>query len=157
MVRDRYELTEWERMKLGINFTFGVYLSADGERRSAKRGATPRPGMFRTNDWVEKFRTPLTPAQQACEDRDAHVWIDLIHTTQQCSACGKIRPNLPPWTDADDLEAEAMAWLEEDAPDYFPDPLASYESVDPYPPLTAAFLDYLEGSPTTFAAEKRVR
>jgi hypothetical protein len=155
-MRDRYELTEWERMKFGINFTFGVYLSADGENHSAKRGATSRPGTFRANDWVEKFRMPLTPAQQACEDRDAHVWVDILHTTQQCSACGKIRANLPPWTADDDLEAEYMAWLEEDAPDHFPDPLASYESVD-YPPPSAAFLAYLEGSPMRLWAEKGVR
>lgn len=137
-LRDKYQLVEWERTNYGIKFTFGV----STETR-------------RTDGWVEKFRMQLTPAQKACERRTGHVWTDYLHTTQQCSACGAIRPNLPPWTAADDLEAEYMAWLEEDAPDYFPDPLASYESVD-YPPPSAAFLAYLEGSPL-FAAEERVR
>lgn len=141
-LRDKYELVEWERTKYGIKFTFRVSLSGVSGRHKPD---------------TESFRMPLTPAQKDCERRTGHIWIDLLHTTQKCSACGTIRANLPPWTAEDDLEAEAMAWLEEDAPDYFPEPLASYESVDPYPPLTAAFLDYLEGSPTTFTAEKRVR
>ena len=91
---------------------------------------------------------PLTPAQQACERGTGHIWTDYRHTTQQCSACGRFRtnPELLEWTATNDLEAEYMGWLEEDAPDYFPDPLASYEAVDP--PPSAAFLKYLEGSPT---------
>lgn len=116
-LRDQYELVEWERTKVGIKFTFGVFLSLDGERRTPERAGTSSPATHFTDDWREKFRMPLTPAQQTCEDRGAHVWIDLLHTTQKCSACGKIRANLPPWTAADDLEAEYMAWVEEDAPD----------------------------------------
>lgn len=125
MIRDRWELVEWDRTKFGINYTFGVSLSPDGARLSAKRARTSRSGTRRTDYWVEDFRMPLTPAQQACEDRDAHVWIDLLYTTQKCSACGKIRANLPEWTAADDREAEYMAWLEEDAPDYLPYPFAT--------------------------------
>lgn len=155
-LREKYELVEWERTNYGIKFTFGVSLPADGERRTAERAGNSSPATHFTDVWREKFRMPLTPAQKACERRTGHIWIDLLHTTQQCSACGTIRANLPKWTEADDREAEYMAWLEEDAPDYFPDPLASYESVD-YPPLSAAFLEYLEGGPMPFTAEKRVR
>lgn len=155
-LRDKWELVEWERTKYGIKFTFGVSLSADGEHHSAKHAQTSRPTPPRTDDWVEEFLMPLTPAQQACERTTGHTWRDYLHTTQQCSACGRFRtnPKLLEWTAADDCEAEYMSWLEEDAPDYFPDPLASYESVDP--PPSAAFLEYLEGSPTPFSAEERV-
>jgi hypothetical protein len=139
-LRDTHQLVEWERTNYGIKFTFGVSLSADGAHPSAESA----------------FRMASTPTQRACERTAGHTWTDYLHTTEKCSACGKIRANLPEWTAADDLEAEYMAWLEEDAPDYFPDPLASYESVD-YPPLSAAFLEYLEGSPMPLTAEKRVR
>jgi hypothetical protein len=115
-LRDQYKLVEWERTKVGISFTFGVSLSTDGARPAAKRAGVSSE-TCRTDDCVKKFPMLLTPDQQACEERDAHVWIDLLHTTQQCSACGRIRPNLPKWTAADDLEAEYMAWVEEDAPD----------------------------------------
>lgn len=146
-LREKYELVEWERTKFGIKFTFGVYLSPDGERRTAERSGISRPSCPGEPD-KEALRMPSTPAQQACEGSTVHIWTDYLHTTQQCSSCGKFRtnPKLLEWTAADDLEAEYMAWLEEDAPDYFPDPLASYESV--YPPPSAEFLAYLEGSPT---------
>jgi hypothetical protein len=134
-LRDKYELVEWERTNYGIKFTFGVSLSAGGERPLAKTSL----GTRRTDDWVEKFRMSMTPAQKACEGRDAHVWADLLHTTQQCSACGKIRANLPKWTAVDDLEAEYMAWLEEDAPDNWNpfDSLWAY----PRPAHSAHFLE----------------
>jgi hypothetical protein len=158
MMRDRWELIEWDRTKYGVEFTFGVALSADGEGHSAKRTGTSRPARPDTSELdIEALRLLSTSAQQACERSTGHNWLDYRHTTQQCSACGRFRtnPKLLEWTAADDLEAEYMAWVEEDAPDYFPDPLASYESVDP--PLSAAFLEYLEGSPTPFTAKERVR
>jgi len=116
-LREKFQLVEWERTKFGIKFTFGVYLSPDGERRTAERAGTSNSATHFTDVWREKFRMPLTPAQKACERRTGHIWIDLLHTTQQCSACGTIRANLPKWIEADEHEAEYMAWLEEDAPD----------------------------------------
>jgi hypothetical protein len=123
-LREQYELVEWERTKFGITFTFGLSLSADGKRQSDKHAGTSHPVTHFTDVWREKFRMPLTPAQKACERRTGHIWIDLLHTTQQCSACGTIRANLPKWTAEDDREAEYMAWLEEDAPDHW-DPFAT--------------------------------
>jgi len=138
-LRDKYELVEWERTNYGIKFTFGVHLSPDGTPPSAKRTGTSRPATHFTDVWREKFRMSMTPAQKACESRDAHVWVDLLHTTRQCSACGKIRANLPKWTAVDDLEAEYMAWLEEDAPDNWNpfDSLWAY----PRPVYSAHFLE----------------
>lgn len=141
-LRDKYELVEWEPTKFGIKFTFGVSISADGEGHSGKR------------------------TQRACERGTDHIWTDYRHTTQHCSACGRFRtnPKLLEWTADDDSEAEYMAWLEEDAPDYwvypFPpyqamEPITTYESVDP--PPSAAFLQYLEGSPMRSWAQKGVR
>ena len=77
-------------------------------------------------DSAKTARVPSTPAQQACEDEEGHIWTDYLHTTQQCSSCGKFRtnPKILEWTAADDLEAEYMAWVEEDAPDYW-DPFAT--------------------------------
>ena len=73
-------------------------------------------------DWVESLRLPSTPAQQACEKTKGHVWIDILHTTQQCSACGKLRadPKILEWTAADDLEAECLDFIE------------NYDPHDPY-------------------------
>lgn len=139
VIRDEYQLVEWERTKFGVKFTFCVSLSGVSGRHKPD---------------TEALRMPSTPAQRACARGTGHIWTDYLHTTQQCSACGKVRAKPFQWTEADAREAEYMAWLEEDAPDYFPDPLASYEAVDP--PLSAAFLEYLEGSPTPFSAEERV-
>jgi hypothetical protein len=126
-LRDKYELVEWERTNYGIEFTFGVHLSPDGTPPSAKRTGASRPATHFTDVWRES------------ESRDAHVWVDLLHTTQRCSACGKIRANLPKWTAVDDLEAEYMAWLEEDAPDNWNpfDSLWAY----PRPAHSAHFLE----------------
>jgi len=106
-LRDKYQLVEWEHTRYGIKFMFGVSLSAGGERPLAKTSL----GTRRTDDWVEEFRMPLTPAQQACERRNAHAWTDVLHTTQQCSACGRFRtnPKILEWTAADDSEAEYIA------------------------------------------------
>src|SRR6185312_11835915 len=92
-LRDKYELVEWERTKVGIKFTFGVYLSPDGERRTAERGGSSSPATHFTDVWREKFRMPLTPAQKACERGTHHIWTDYRHTAQQCSACGRFRTN----------------------------------------------------------------
>jgi hypothetical protein len=129
-LRDEYELLEWERTKFGIKFAFGVALSADGEGHSAKRTGTSRPARSDTSELdIEALRLPSTSAQQACERSTGHIWTDYLHTTQQCSACGRIRPNLPKWTAAGDLEAEYMAWVEEDAPDNW----NPFESLWAYP------------------------
>jgi hypothetical protein len=163
-LRDRYQLVEWERTRFGIRFTFGVYLSADCACPSAKRAGTSSETRC-TDEWVEEFRMPLTPAQQACERSTGHIWTDYLHTTKQCSACGRFRtnPKILEWTDADNREAEYMEWLEEDAPDYWVYPFPTYESGEPIPtyacgdwPLSAAFLKYLEGNTTPFSAEERV-
>ncbi len=113
-LRDEYQLVEWEGTKLGIEFTISISLSRTASKRC---------------DHTRGWRMPSTPAQQACQRRAGHIWTDYLHTTQQCSACGKIRPNLPPWTAEDDLEAEYMAWLEEDAPDNW----NPFESLWAYP------------------------
>lgn len=101
-LRDKYQLVEWERTKLGIKFTFCVSLSGTSGRDEPN---------------LEAFRMPSTHAQRACERSTSHIWTDLFHTTQQCSACGKVRAKPFQWTEADDREADYMAWLEEDAPD----------------------------------------
>jgi hypothetical protein len=118
-LRDKYELVEWERTKFGIKFTFGAYLSADRAHPPAKAVGSSSPVNRRTDDWVEEFRIPLTPDQRDCERSTGHIWIDYLHTTQQCSECGRLHTNpmILEWTAADDREAEYMAWLEEDAPD----------------------------------------
>ena len=128
-LRDKFQLVEWERTKFGIKFTFGVALTADGENHSAKRTGTSHPARPGELD-IEAFRLPPTPAQQACEGSTGHIWTDYLHTTQQCSSCGKFRtnPKILEWTPADDLEAEYMAWVEEDAPDNW-DPFATLRSV----------------------------
>jgi hypothetical protein len=102
-LRDQYELVEWERTKVGITFTFGVFLSPDGTRPAAKSA----------------FRIASTPAQRACERTTGHTWTDYLDTTEKCSACGRFRtnPKIVEWTAADDLEVEYMASLEENAPD----------------------------------------
>lgn len=125
-LRDKYQLVEWERTKFGINFTFGVSLSPNGERHSAKFAATSRPGTYQSD--TEAFRLPSTPAQQACERSTGHIWTDDLHTTQQCSSCGKFRtnPKILEWTAADNLEAEYMDWLENDAPACFIYPYEAY-------------------------------
>ena len=130
-LRDKWELVEWEPTKYGIKFTFGVSLSADGERRSAKQAHISRPAPTRTDDWVEKFNMPLTPPQKACERRTGHNWTEYLHTMQQCSACGRFRtkPKILEWTAVDELEVEYMAWLEEDAPDNW----NPFESLWAYP------------------------
>src|SRR6516164_4075285 len=92
-LREKYQLVEWERTKYGIKFTFGAYLSADGELRSVQLAeslsALVFPGSTSTYEAdMETLRMPSTPAQQACERTVGHVWVDLLHTTQQCSACG---------------------------------------------------------------------
>lgn len=130
-LREKFQLVEWERTKFGIKFTFGVSLSADGERQSDKSAAISRPGPASTHrPDMEAFRLPSTSAQQACERSTGHIWTDYLHTTQQCSACGFFRtnPKILEWTAADDLEAEYMAWVEEDAPDNW-DPFATLWSV----------------------------
>jgi hypothetical protein len=57
---------------------------------------------------------PLPPPEEVCEDGEVHIWIDVLHTTQQCSACGTIRthPAVTQWTEVDDLEAEYMEMVE---------------------------------------------
>jgi hypothetical protein len=137
-LRDEYQLVEWEGTKFGVKFTISISLSGT-------------PGAYKRCDDTQAWRMPLTPAQQTCQRSTGHTWTDYRHTTQQCSACGTFRTNPKPlqWRVADDLEAEYMAWVEEDAPDYwvYPFPpynsMATYESVDP--PPSAAFLQYLEG------------
>src|SRR5579864_6168328 len=57
-LREKYELVEWERTKFGIKFTFGVYLSPDGERRTAERAGSSCPVTRRTPDCDEEFRMP---------------------------------------------------------------------------------------------------
>jgi len=130
-LRDHHKLVEWERTKFGIQFTFGVYLSADGERRSVQvaesLSALVFPETTSTHELdIEASRLQPTAAQRACESTTGHIWFDYLHTTQQCSACGLFRtnPTILQWTAADDREAEYMAWLEEDAPDYW-DPFAT--------------------------------
>jgi hypothetical protein len=70
------------------------------------------PGTYHSD--MEAFRIPSTPAQQACEDGEGHVWIDVLQTTQQCSACGQFRTNpaVTQWTEADDFEVEYMEMVE---------------------------------------------
>jgi hypothetical protein len=119
MIRDRWELIEWDRTKFGIKFTFGVSLSPNDERHSDKSAPLSRPGPASTYELdIKAFRLQPIPAQQACERSTGHIWTDYLHTTQQCSSCGKFRtnPKILEWTAADDLEAEYMAWVEEDAP-----------------------------------------
>ena len=72
--------------------------------------------------WIESVRLPSTPFQQDCERKAAHAWINILHTTQQCSVCGKFRadPEILEWTAADDLEAERMEFLD------------NYDPYDPY-------------------------
>jgi hypothetical protein len=72
--------------------------------------------------WIESLRLPSTPAQQDCEHKAAHVWINSLHTTQQCFLCGKLRadPKILEWTAADDLETEYMEFLD------------NYDPYDPY-------------------------
>ena len=142
VIRDKWELIEWDRTKYGVKYTFGVSLPADGAShqdseqiepvsQSAKRTGTSRPARPDTYEPdIEAFRLQPTPAQQACERSTGHIWTDYLHTTQQCSSCGKFRtnPKILEWTAADDLEAEYMAWVEEDAPDNW-DPFATLWSV----------------------------
>ena len=131
MIRDRWELIEWDRAKFGIKFMFGVVLSADGEGHSAKCTRTSRPARPDTHELdIEASRLQPTAAQRACECTTGHIWFDYLHTTQQCSACDFFRtnPKILEWTDADDREAEYMAWLEEDAPDFW-NPFATLWSV----------------------------
>lgn len=135
-LRDKYQLVEWERTRFGIKFTFGVFLSADGERRSAQVAESLSALVFPETTStdapdIESLRLQPTPAQQACERSTGHIWTDYLHTTQQCSACGKFRtnPKILEWTAADDLEAEYMAWVEEDAPDNW----NPFESLWAYP------------------------
>jgi hypothetical protein len=54
----------------------------------------------------------LSP-EEVCEDGQ-HIWVDVLHTTRQCSVCGKYRTNpiVTRWTAADDLEAEYMEMVE---------------------------------------------
>ena len=127
-LRDEYQLVKWERTKFGIKFTFGVSLAVDGERRAAKFAAASRPGTYQPD--VEAFPMQPTPAPQACARSTGHIWTDYLHTTQQCSACEFFRtnPKILEWTAADDLEADYMAWVEEDAPDNW-DPFATLWSV----------------------------
>ena len=130
-LRDKHQLVEWERTKFGIKFTFGVTLSSDSERRSVQVAESLLALVFPENTStdeldIEAFRLQPTPAQQACERSTGHIWFDYRHATQQCSACGFFRtnPKILEWTAADDREAEYMAWVEEDAPDYW-DPFAT--------------------------------
>jgi len=83
---------------------------------------------------MEAFRIPSTPAQQACEVGEGHVWIDALHTTQQCSACGTFRTNpaVIQWTEADDFEAEYMEMVE------CYDPYDTYWTVPEEPTRTVA-------------------
>ena len=136
-LRDQYELVEWERTKFGVKFTFGVYLSADGERRSVQvaesLSALVFPETTSTDELdIETLRMQPPPAQKACERRTGHIWFDYLHTTEQCSSCGKFRtnPKILEWTAADDREAEYMAWLEEEAPDYW-NPFESWWAANP--------------------------
>jgi hypothetical protein len=157
-LRDEFQLVEWERTKFGIKFTFGVPLSANGARHqdaeqiepvghSANPAGSSRPVPRATYELdVEAFRLPSTPAQQACDRSAGHTWTDYLHTTEQCSNCGKFRtnPKMLEWTAADDLEAEYMAWVEEDAPDYW-DPFATLLSVggtDAHGDSTATLSDW---------------
>jgi hypothetical protein len=106
----------------------------DQNQQPHPRGSAPNPTGTSSycppccidEDWVESVRLPSTPTQQACAERRRHVWIDVLHTTQQCSACGKLRTNpvVTQWTAADDLEAEYLEFVENYDPD---DP---YWSVD---------------------------
>jgi hypothetical protein len=56
---------------------------------------------------------PLLSPEEVCEDGQ-HIWVDVLHTTQQCSVCGKFRTNpiVNRWTAEDDLEAEYMEMVE---------------------------------------------
>lgn len=128
-LRDQYELVEWERTKFGIKFTFGVFLRSDTpsltenvwlEGTVGLVAETSLPEDVSTDELdIESLRMQATPAQKACERSRGHSWFDYLHTTQRCSACGLFRtnPKILEWTAADELEAEYMAWLEEDAPD----------------------------------------
>jgi len=55
----------------------------------------------------------LQSTEDVCEESQ-HIWVDVLHTTQQCSVCGKFRTNpiVTRWTAADDLEAEYMEMVE---------------------------------------------
>lgn len=72
--------------------------------------------------WIESLRLPSTPFQQDCERKAAHAWVNILHTTQQCSVCGRFRadPEILEWTAADDLEAERIEFLD------------NYDPYDPY-------------------------
>jgi hypothetical protein len=146
-LREKYELVEWERTKFGIKFTFGNYLSADAERRSVQvtesLSALVFPETTSTDELdIESPRTQPTPAQKACERSTSHSWFDYLHTTQQCSACGffRINPKILEWTEADDREAEYMAWLEEEAPDNW-NPFESLWAADPTQPTSPVCLE----------------
>jgi hypothetical protein len=55
----------------------------------------------------------LPSPEEICEEGQ-HIWVDVLHTTQRCSVCGKFRTNpiVTQWTAADDLEAEYMEMVE---------------------------------------------
>jgi hypothetical protein len=57
---------------------------------------------------------PLPVPEEVCQDGEVHIWIDVLHTTQQCSACGTFRasPAVTQWTEVDGLEAEYMEMVE---------------------------------------------
>lgn len=78
--------------------------------------------------WIESLRLPSTPFQQDCERKAAHAWINILHTTQQCSVCGKLRadPKILEWTAGDDLEAACLEFLD------------NYDPYDPESPPTSA-------------------
>ena len=99
----------------------GLAPSPTGTSRSGTP-STYRPDM-------DVFRLPSTPKQQACERRAGHIWRDVLHTTQQCSVCGKIRTNPAAleWTAGDDLEAEYMLFVE------CYDPFDTYWCAEPSP------------------------
>jgi len=125
-----------EYYKRGASIVRNLELLVNNGQKLQERGLLPtnpdgtsyRLPIGWDEDWGESLRLPSTPAQQACEKRKGHVWIDVLHTTQQCSACGKVRTNpvVTQWTAADDLEAACMEFLD------------NYDPYDPESPPTSA-------------------